>query len=108
MLVFNLGSIGPFRYRWIHLHAAMIKEDSVSHQTSINLFRYCWIHLQAAIVKEDSVSHQYSIDLFRYRWIHLQAAIVKEDSVSHQYNRPIQISLNSLTGCNSKGGQYQP
>jgi hypothetical protein len=52
------SSIGPFRYRWIHLHAAMIKEDSVSHQTSINLFRYCWIHLQAKMSKEDSVSCQ--------------------------------------------------
>jgi hypothetical protein len=49
----------------------MVKEDSVSRQSSIDLFRYDWIHLLAAIVKEDSVSRQSSIDLFGYSWIHL-------------------------------------
>jgi hypothetical protein len=61
---------------------AIVKEDSVSRQSSIDLFRYGWIHLLSAIVKEDSVSRQSSIDLFRYGWIHLP--------------------------CNSKGGQCQP
>jgi hypothetical protein len=55
----------------------------VSAQSSIDVFRYSWIHLHAAIVKEDSVSSQSSIDLSKYYgWIHLQAATVKEDSVS--------------------------
>jgi hypothetical protein len=40
----------------IHLHPAIVKEDSVSRQSSIDLFRYGWIHLHARIVKEDSVS----------------------------------------------------
>ena len=60
------------------LHA-IVKEDSVSRQSSTALFRYNWIHLLPAIVKEDSVSRQSSIDLFRYSWIHLlPTAIVKE------------------------------
>jgi hypothetical protein len=39
-----------------------------------------WIHLLPAIVKEDSVSRQSSIDLFGYDWIHLLPEIVKEDT----------------------------
>ena len=51
--------------------------------SAVNLVsRYDWIHLQAAIVKEDSLSRQSSIDLFGYDWIHLHPAIAKEDSVS--------------------------
>ena len=45
-----------------HLHPAIIKEDSVSRQSSIDLFRYGWIHLHPAIVKEDSVSQSTSVD----------------------------------------------
>ena len=56
---------------------SIVKEDSVSHESSIDLCRYGSIHLLAAIVKEDSVSRQSSIDLCR---IHLLSAIVKEDS----------------------------
>jgi hypothetical protein len=70
-----------FRYGWIHLLSAIVKEDSVSRQSSIDLFRYVWIHLHSTIVKENSVSRQSSIDLFRYVWIHLHTTIVKENSV---------------------------
>ena len=76
-------SIDPFKYGWIHLQPAIVKEDSVSCQSSINPFRYGWFHLRTAIVKEDSVSHKSSIDLSRYGWIHLHPA-VNEDNVSRQ------------------------
>jgi hypothetical protein len=56
------------------------------------MIRYGWIHLLSAIVKEDSVSRQSSIDLFRYGWIHLLPAIVKEDSVSQSTNL-VQVSV---------------
>jgi hypothetical protein len=60
------SSINLFRYRWIHLHAAKVKEDSVNHQSSIDIFKYRKIHLlQAAIAKEDNVSRQSRIDQFR-------------------------------------------
>ena len=59
----------------IYLHSAIVKGYSVS-RSNIALFRYRWIHLQAAIVQEDSVRRQSSISLFGYRWIHLQPAIV--------------------------------
>ena len=39
------------------------------------------IHLQTTIVKEDSISSQSSIDIFRYDWIHLPTTIVEEDNV---------------------------
>jgi hypothetical protein len=45
-------------------------------QSSIDIFRYGWIHLQTAIVKEDSISRQSSIDLLGCGWIHLHPAIV--------------------------------
>jgi hypothetical protein len=83
LLAINIYSIDLFRYGCIYLHPAIVKEDSVSRQSSIDLFRYGWIHLHTAIVKEDGVSRQYSVDLF---W----------------------IWLDSLTNCNSKGGQCQP
>ena len=38
-----------------------MKEDSVSRQSSIDAFRYDWIHLQAAILKESSVRYQSSV-----------------------------------------------
>jgi hypothetical protein len=98
------------RYGWIHLLPAIVKEDSVSRQSSIDL---CWkilpiiinkiIHLLSAIVKDDSVSRKSSIDLCR---IHLPSAIVREDSVSHQSS--INLRLDSLTSCNSKGRACQP
>jgi hypothetical protein len=73
------SSTDIFRYGWIHLQPAIVKEDSVSHQSGIDLFRYGWIHLPTAIVKEGRFSRQSSIDI----GIHLPtAAIVKEDSVS--------------------------
>jgi hypothetical protein len=50
----------------------------------MDLFRYCWIHLQPAVVKENSVSSQHSIDLFGWGWIDLPTAIVKENGVSRQ------------------------
>jgi hypothetical protein len=53
--------VGP----WIHLLPAIIKEDGVSHQSSIDLSKYGLIHLLPAVVKEDSVSLQSSIDLFK-------------------------------------------
>ena len=52
----NIYSVDLFRYGWIHLHAAIVKEDSVSRQSSIDLFTYGCVDLQAAVVKEDSVS----------------------------------------------------
>jgi hypothetical protein len=61
----------------IHLLPVIVKEDSVSRQSSIDLCGYGLIHLRTAI-KEDSVSCQSMI----YGWIHLLSAIVKEDSVS--------------------------
>jgi hypothetical protein len=63
---------------WIHLQSVIIKEDSVSRQSSTGLFGYRQIHLQATIVKKESVSRQSSIDLSRYRWIHLHSEIVKD------------------------------
>jgi len=51
-------------YASIHLLSAIVKEDSVSRQSSIDLCRYGWIHLQTAITKEDSVNRRFSIDLF--------------------------------------------
>ena len=39
---------------------------------------------------------------------HLPSAIVKENSVSRQSSTDDQIWFDSLTNCNSKGGQYQP
>jgi hypothetical protein len=68
----------------------------VSAVNLIDLFRYGWIRLLPAIVKEDSVSRQSNIDLFRYGWIHLPAEIVKEDSVSCRSNVIIN-QLNLLT-----------
>jgi hypothetical protein len=53
-------SINLFGYRWIHLLSAIVKEDSVSYQSSIDLRRYGWIRLLSAI---DSVSRQSSIDI---------------------------------------------
>ena len=46
----------------IHLPTAIVKEDSVSRQSSIDLFRSGWIHLQPAIVKEVGVSQSTSVD----------------------------------------------
>jgi hypothetical protein len=71
------------------------------------VFRYSWIHLPTIIVKEGIVSRQSSIYLFRYGQIHLLPVIVKENSVSRQssIDTYIQIWLDSLTLCNSKGGQ---
>ena len=59
-------------------------------------YSYSWIHLPTAIVKEDSVSRQSSIDIFRYGWIHLPPAIVKEDSVSQSTNVDRLNLLTSL------------
>ena len=79
----SVTDLALFGYHRIHLQTVIVKEDSVSRQSSIYLFRYSWIHLQAAIVKEDSVSHQSSIAQFKYyRWIHLQATVIKEDCVT--------------------------
>jgi hypothetical protein len=79
-IAINICSINLFKYGWIHLHTAIVKEDSVSHKSSIYLFRYGWIHLLPARVKADSASHQFSMDIFRYGCIHLLPTIVKEDS----------------------------
>jgi hypothetical protein len=46
------------------------------------------------------------MDLFRYCWIHLLPAIVKEEVSAVNYGC-IQIWLDSLTSCNSKGEQCQ-
>jgi hypothetical protein len=71
-----------FRYGWIHLLAAIVKEDGVSHQSCMDIFRYGWMNLLPVIVKEDSISRQSSTDLFKYGRIHLLPVIVKADSVS--------------------------
>ena len=94
---------------WLDLHSAIVKEGSVSRQSSIHLFRYSWIHLLAVIVKEDSVSHQFSIHLLRYSWIHSHSAIVTwEQCQPSTEDGSIQIWLDSLTRYNGKGRQYQP
>ena len=59
------------------------------------------IHLLPVIVKEDSVSRQSSIDLCGYGLIHLRTAI-KEDSVSCQ-SMIVYIWFDLLTYCD-KGG----
>jgi hypothetical protein len=33
----NLGSINLFRYGWIHLHPAIVKDDSVSRQSRFKI-----------------------------------------------------------------------
>jgi hypothetical protein len=71
VLAINIYSIDLFRYGWIHLHTAIVKENSVSRQSSIDLFRNGWVHLHTAIVKEESVNGQSSINLFRHGCIHL-------------------------------------
>jgi energy-converting hydrogenase Eha subunit C len=70
---------------------------SVVNLVQINI---CWIHLLSTIVKEDSVSRQSSIALCRYGWIHLLSAIAREDGVSCQSSimyRYIRVWSDLLT-----------
>lgn len=55
-------------YGWIDLHAVIVKEDSISHQTIADLLTYVCINLPTAIIKEDSISHQARIG-FVYMWL---------------------------------------
>ena len=65
------SSTSIFKYGWIHLQTAIVKEDYVNRQSSYYIwFRFSYI----LIVKEDSVSYQSSVDLFR---IHLHSTIGK-------------------------------
>ena len=64
MSAVNLVYIDLFEYGRIYLLAAIVK-DSVSCQSSTDLFRYRWIHLHPAIINVDNISDQHSIDLFR-------------------------------------------
>jgi len=59
--------IDLFRCGWIHLHSAIVKEVSVSRQSSIGVFRYGWIRLLPAIA-EDSVSRQSSLDIVGFTY----------------------------------------
>jgi hypothetical protein len=47
-----------------YLESNWFVHHHTNHQIIIDLFRYGWIHLHTAIVKEVSVSHQSSIDHF--------------------------------------------
>jgi hypothetical protein len=78
----------------VHLHPAMVKNNSISHQSSRDLLRHGWVHLHPAIVKNNSISHQSSRDLLRHGWVHLHPAIGKNNSISHQSSRdPLTYAL---------------
>ena len=105
----NLVGRDPFRYKWVHLLATIVKNNSISHQSSRDPLRHA--HLQAAIIKNNSISHQSSRDPLRYESLHLRAAIFK-NSISHQsrtgtlrygwvhLRAAIVISINISQQCN--------
>jgi hypothetical protein len=99
-----------FRYGWIHLRAVIVEEDSISRQSSIRSIQI-WsdsLTLYNSKGGQYQPSIEYSIysDIVEFTY---PLVIVKKDIISRQSSiRSIHIWLDSLTGCNSMGGQYQP